>query len=515
MSRPSTSSTRGPSRKPSACADSYDGDMESLARMSSEVENYSVYSNCNELLFSPAFQMISTRRISSDTTLTSESSPVGSEFETETSNSNTSAGNYTDSDFCRVQRTAVQELVESAEVTQRDEMYKIETARRCETRTDSANGSATLLYLAKPITDEASKTSPELFGLRNSPIYFSSSQQGHEDNDFVRKTQALKLENEPQTRNSVDIEPARSAQRYESSYSSSGLVDRSVREIGSDKETTPIEKSIRESELAEQEIIQKQRALKNSFNDILREARKTLREAQAKQSAPEVTKARRNKAANKPQNERFEGLKLEVTADSKQKKSFHVSGKSKDVWVGKRPQVSPRSINQIIKQHKKQEAIQHEKRKVQDLLAELHGLDLHQQAANVENALALKENQDKEYDIQLKAERRDIKRKKNIEACREKEERKRKRTEEIRKMEAERKEKEEIERKKRIEEAKKRREKNRMLWESYNAALLASSVTRPFTYSYFPKLRLQPLEITPAEPQKRTHSQKHGGKCHE
>ena len=65
---------------------------------------------------------------------------------------------------------------------------------------------------------------------------------------------------------------------------------------------------------------------------------------------------------------------------------------------------------------------------------------------------------------------------------------------------SERKEREERERKMSIEQAK----RNEMLLESYNNTILACSVTRSFTFSYFPKLRNKIETIS--QPQKRTHS---------
>lgn len=136
-------------------------------------------------------------------------------------------------------------------------------------------------------------------------------------------------------------------------------------------------------------------------------------------------------------------------------------------------------------------------------------MNLNEQAADVKRALTFTEEKEKEYDIQLEEERQIAKSRKTAEKLHQKQEAKMQRLEQIRRTEAERKEKEDIDRQRRVEEAKKRREHNRMLWESYHSAVLANSVSKSFTFSYFPKLRPQLAERPQTEPQKRTHSAKH------
>lgn len=520
MSRPSTCSTQGLSRKCSVLSDSYDGDIESLSPAGSEVGNCSVYSNYNASFSSPAFQTIPDRRISSETSFTQESTPsFESETENETSTSNTSTVNYTDSDFCRVQRSADKGLVESFEITQCKENCKSGTAS-CESRTHTTNGLVTFLNQAELTAVEASNTSsyvdepssPQLYEFLKSPINSTHDRDGAVK-EFWKEMKLKKIGDWPLTRQSVHSGGRSANVSTSSSFMTSENCDSEA--INSN------EKSNKELELTEREIIQKQRALRNSFQEIVKETRQTLREVRAKRScANEITPRRGKAAASKPRKERGKGLKNAL--DSKESDTvLHDASVVKGVWVGKSVKVSPIS-NKLLKQRQKQDALALERRQVQNLIKELNNLDLHEQAANMESALAFKENQEKEFAIVLEEERRNIKRRKNMEISRQKEEAKWKRLEEIRRIEAEREEREDTERKRRIEEAKKRRDKNRMLWESYNAILLANSITRSYTFSYFPELRLQPIKRPQTEPQKTTHSvrvreakEKHGDKCHQ
>ena len=521
MSRPSTCSTQGQSRKCSALTDSYDGDIESLSRAGSEVGNNSVYFNYNAPFSSPAFQMISDRIISSETSFPQESTPLfESESENETSTSNKSTVNYTDSDFCRVQRTADKGLVESLEITQCEQNCKSGTAS-CKSRIDTTDTLISLLNNAKLTAVEASNTSfsvdehsspqPELYELLKSPINSTQDRDG-EVKAFWKEMKLAKIEDWQLTRQSVHSEERSANVSRSSSFMTSENCDSEA--INSSEE------SYKEPELTEREIIQKQRDLRDSFKAIVKETRQTLKKVRAERSANEISPRRGKAVASKRRKERGKGLKNAV--DSKESDSvLHDVSVVEGVWVGRRVQVSPIS-NKLLKQRKKQDALAPERRPVQDLIKELNNLDLHEQAANMESALAFKENQDKEFAILLEEERRNIKRRKNMEISRQKEEAKRKRLAEIRRSEAERQEREDTERKRRIEEAKKRRDKNRMLWESHNEILLANSITRSYTFSYFPKLRLQPIERPHTEPQKTTHSakvrkakEKHGEKCHQ
>ena len=196
-----------------------------------------------------------------------------------------------------------------------------------------------------------------------------------------------------------------------------------------EKLNTP-ETTTQESELAERDIIEKKRFLRKNFSSVLQEARKSVREARGNLSAHEM-KLRSKRATSKYPQEREP--RLTVKADSNKEGSFENPVK----WVVTRPYVNPRS-KKFIKQRKKQDAIELERRRAELLIMELKGLNLHEQAANVKSALAFKDKKEKEYDDQLDAKREDIKKKKSIEACHLKEEMKRKRLEEIRRKEEER-----------------------------------------------------------------------------
>lgn len=457
MSRPSTSSTLGPSRQLSTFTESYDGDTESLTHTESQGENF----NCNESLASPTFPVTMKERNPGDTSFIRELSPQLFESETETrsetSTSNTSVVDYTDSEFSRVKRP-VEELVESAEISQSNEgCLKSETAI-CDNRNDTADGLSSLLFHPSLASDET-------------PFY------GHAHYE------------------------ANSA--AESSSSRSMFNDSSLRKTSSENIKSS-EKSDQQPE-TEQEIKEKQRAIRNNFREIVKEARKTLRQTRAKRRTNETSSGRSGKAASKQQN----GERVKINnawTNSKQNDTvLKYSAKVKDVWVGKRTQGSSKGSN-LLKQRKRQECLDIEKIQVQHLITELTHLKLHEQAADIKRALTLTEEKEKEFDIQLEIERQNIRSRKSAKKWNQKQEAKRKRLEEIRIIETVRKEKEAIDRQRRVEEATRKREHNRMLWKSYNTVALENSLTRSYTFSYFPKLRLQPIEHP--EPKKRTHADK-------
>lgn len=492
VSRPSTCSTQGPNRKLSALTESYDGDTESfISRAGSEEGNYDVYSNCCESVSSPAFQMIPQRRVCfNEATVIQEPSPLSeSDSENEASTSNTSVVDYTDSDFCRVQRPAGEGFIESRKMIENKGSCESESAS-CESRIDSV---VTLLQHAKVTNDETSNTrfydvddsNPEPFGIQKRSFYSTLHDHERKDKEFWAK-------------NPVCSEGS---------------------STGESSSSPACEKSDEEPKLTLQEIMEKQRDLRSSVKETVKEAKKTIRKARAKRYAY-FTNPRYKKAEGKPRNERVKEIK--VNADSKQKKSSsHDPTKTEDVRMEKPAKCSPRS-DTLLRKRRKREAVEMERRHVHILIAEMKYLNLHEQAEEMKSALESKENQEKEYDILLEVERQNIKRRKYIEMCRQKQEAKKKRLEELRRIEEERRVKEDIERTRRVEEAKKRREKNRMLWESYNAALLANSITKSFTFSYFPKLQRRPVDRPQIEPQKVTHSarvrrarEKHGGMCHQ
>lgn len=510
MSRSSISSTQAPSSRLSTCTGSYEGDIESLALNDSEIENCSVHSAYyySESWLSPTFPVISTGRSSSATLAGESSSLFESEYDTEISSSDTSSVIYTDSNFCRIQRTVGERLVdESAFVTEGDKRCKWETDGVRDSKINTAHGSAPSLYNAKPMPDEAShlrfNVNEDDF---SQELYQSNaSQQDCKHKDILTKFQAMDFENGAQARNSLHTnQKTTKAHELKALYPCKSVNDSCFNEVDlEDKLNTP-ETTIQELELAEREIIEKQRSLRKSFSSVLKEARRSVLEERENLRAHDM-KLRSKRATSKYPHVREP--RLTVKSDPNKEGTFENPVK----WVITRPY---QRSKKFIKQRKKQDAIELERRRAELLIMESKGLNLHEQAANVKSVLAFKDEKEKEYDYQLEEKRKDIKRKKSVEACHLKEEMKRKHLEEIRRKEEERKEKEDFERKKRIEEVKIRREKNRMLWESYNAVVLANSVSRSFTFSYFPKLRLQQLERPQMEPQKKTHSEDHFEKCH-
>lgn len=464
MSRPSTSSTLGPSRKLSALTESYDGDTESLTCLGPQMEDNNVYFNYNESLTSPTFPATLEARKLGDTCFTTESPSPSFESgtETETSTSNTSVVNYTDSEFCRVKRPA-EELAESAEISQSNEgCFNSETAI-CDNRNTTVDDLSTALY--HDSTFESNEIS-------------NTSFHGH---IFCEANRA------------AESSPGRSVFTDSSLAIKNGSENNSSEKSGQRRET-------------EGEIKEKQRALRNNLREIVKGARKILRQTRAKRYRTDVSSGR--KATSGKQNERVK-INTAASAKSEQSDTFlKNSSKVENVRIGKRTQGSPRSSN-LLKQRKKQQCLDIEKIQVQHLITELTYLNLNEQAADVERALTFTEEKEKEFDIQLEEERQKIKSRKTAEKLHQKQEAKRQRLEEIRRTEAERKEKEAIDRQMRVEEAKKRRERNQMLWESYHSVVLANSISKSFTFSYFPKLRTQPIERPQTEPQKRTHSSKH------
>ena len=102
--------------------------------------------------------------------------------------------------------------------------------------------------------------------------------------------------------------------------------------------------------------------------------------------------------------------------------------------------------------------------------------------------------------VLLKAIRQNNETKKKRETRQKKEDENRKRLEEIRKIDEQKKERQEYEKRRKAKEEVKRREKNRMLWESYHEIALTNSISRSYTFSYFPKLTPKLEEPTEGDP---------------
>lgn len=431
MSRPSTCSTVGQSRKLSARTESYDGDTESCTCPGSQMENDSVYFSYNDSLTSPRFPATAREaRKLSESCFTTPSPFSESETETDTSTSNTSVVNYTDSEFCRVKRPT-EELVESAEIFQsNEECFSNSETASWDNRNTTVDDLSTLLY-----RDSSFKSNEITHKSVNDPICSEANR-------------------------AAESSPGRFVHVF---TDSSMAIDHGSKNNSSEKSGHQRETERRE---------------------IVKEARKKLRQTRAKRYRNEISS----------------GCK---TTSGKQSERAKINTGSE-----KRTQGNSRSSN-LLKQRKRQECFDIEKIQVKHLITELTYLNLNEQAADVKRALTFTEEKEKEYGIQLQEERQNIKSRKTAEKLHQKQEAKAQRLEQIRRTEAERKEKEAKDRQRRTEEAKKRRERNRMLWQSYHSAVLANSISKSFTFSYFPKLRPQPVERPQTEPQKRTHSAKH------
>ena len=80
-----------------------------------------------------------------------------------------------------------------------------------------------------------------------------------------------------------------------------------------------------------------------------------------------------------------------------------------------------------------------------------------------------------------------------------KEEGKKEQLEDMKRIEEEKKENTELKSRKKSKEDLMRQEINRILWESYHKVLLSNSISRSFTFSYFPKLRAKPRKTRAPE----------------
>lgn len=464
MSRPSACSTLGLSRKLSAVTESYDGDTESSTCPGSQMENNRVYFNFNGSLTSPTFPAKAREaRAMGDTCFTNVSPSPSCESETETETwTSASVVDYSDSEFCRV-KSPTGKLAESAEISQCNE--------RCFSNLETA-----ILGNSRSSVDDLSTHLYHDFTLESNEISNSSF------NDHICS----------ETNRASESSLGRIVFGDSSLAMNNGSQKNSSENSGQQRET-------------EREIKEKKRALRNNLREIVKEARKILRQSRAKRYRTDASSGR--KTTSGKQSER---TNINITSANSGQNDIFLKNSStvKNVRRGKRTHGSPRGSN-LLKQRKKQECFEIEKIQVKHLITELTYLNLNEKAGDVKRALAFAEEKEKEYDIQLEEERQIAKGRKTAEKLHQKQEAKMQRLEQIRRTEAERKEKEDLDRQRRVAEAKKRRERNRMLWESYHSAVVANSISKSFTFSYFPKLRPQPAERPQTEPQKRTHSAKH------
>ena len=305
MSRSSISSTQAPSSgRLTSTGSSYEGDIESLALTDSEIENSSVHSAYyySESWPSPAFPVISTRRSSSATLAEESSSLSESEYDTEISSSDTSAVIYTDNDFCRVQRAVGVRLVESAFVTESDKRCKWETDGGSDSRINTAHSPAPSLYSAKPIANEASnlRFSVNEDDFSQELYQSNASQQDCKHKDILTKFQVMDFENGAQARNSAlhTNQTTMSAHELKALHPCKSVDDSCFNEVGLEDKLNAHETTIQESELAERDIIEKKRFLRKNFSSVLKEARKSVREARGNLSVHEM-KIRSKRATSK------------------------------------------------------------------------------------------------------------------------------------------------------------------------------------------------------------------------
>ena len=451
----SSSASTSSSRKLSALTEYYDGDTESMTHSRSRLESLNIDLSRNSSLASLTLpeMLLNEPTICGDATCnldrTSRRSILfESGTETETSTSYSSTHNYTDSEFKRVNRRE-DEFVESEEESKSTEGCKSADGSICNSGNVIVDSLSTMLFnssiasVETPFANLCDHTDCEEDSkFCSSPYMLSDLSVG--ENELVSMT------DKPQE--------------------------------------------------TEKEIKEKKRALRNNFREIVKDARKTLRQTRENRRLHEIN-PQCNKGTIKKQRER--GKINNTSINSKKKDLSHKEAKMKGVAQRKRVRVVSRSDNILEKR-----GLEIEKIQVKHLITELAFWNLNEHAANVKRALTFTEEKEREMDIQLQEERENTRRRKIAERWNQKREEKRKRLEEIRKMEAERKEKEARDRQRRIEEAKIQRERNRMLWDSYNKVVLDNSFTRSFTFSYFPKLRPKPVERKQIEPHKITHSAK-------
>ncbi|XP_031552262.1 trichohyalin-like [Actinia tenebrosa] len=142
---------------------------------------------------------------------------------------------------------------------------------------------------------------------------------------------------------------------------------------------------------------------------------------------------------------------------------------------------------------KKKDRERLERYEVDKMISELRSLNMMEYADKLSQAIASKDEYEAKLRDELNQERKLAaqlaKKQKSEELARIRQEEKRKKMAKKERLEQERKEMEALEIAKRQAEAMKRREHNLKLQESLNYTLLATDMSRSFTYSYLPKLK--------------------------
>ena len=490
----STSSTC-PSQSPirafsSSTQESYDADIESFICSGSEQDDF-IADDRNESSFPLPLLPLKMSIFQSKTVISSKYPCVLQEpmqsfesvFETETSTSDGLSATYTDSDFVRVPHI----------MCTRDDSVDMKARPQydddCESGFDTTNDIDTLKRQYTPADESyACKTLDKecCFCPQNSTMD-SSQDQCYKDKEVFTKEPLVNVKNQELTKQNLVSREGKSADWNCSCQNADKPED--------------------EPKLTDQEIMQKQRDLRDNLNKLVNEARKNVRHSRLNQSAHK-TNPKRSTVAGKPRRG------TQIGEPQKQNKNFQEKR-----WQTRSESKNPR------RERKKQETDEIDRNQLEILITGLKELNLQEQAVNLQDAWEIKESHEKKYDMPLKAVKQSCsKRMRKGEKCRMKEEEKRKHLEEIRRIEEEKKEKQDVESRRKAEEEIQRREKNKMLWESYHKVVLSNSISRSFTFSYFPKLRPEePLLIERAEiatrsarvPETRDRrKQKHGENCH-
>ena len=296
--------------------------------------------------------------------------------------------------------------------------------------------------------------------------------------------------------------------------------------IGSGSSEADTNENQRNSEGLEQDFITQRQLTRKRFQAIIKLARKTLIEARvaaqeesvakryevATQKKRELQKRRAEKRrgmlahhARPAQSKGLVSPMLEkvgrVAWDKEEMKEVRKIHAELDRAKAKKAQASTKresnvSFADTTLLQLRNKSSETEKYEVERLIKELHSLNLTEKASTLAYAFNYKMETERELQLQLKRERRQVmletKRQKLEEVARLRAEEKRRRIEEKAREERERREREERERKKKIEEDRRRREHNVQMWTSYHMSELACSFSRSFTYSYFPKLDTHP-----------------------
>ncbi|XP_032232938.2 trichohyalin [Nematostella vectensis] len=146
-----------------------------------------------------------------------------------------------------------------------------------------------------------------------------------------------------------------------------------------------------------------------------------------------------------------------------------------------------------VKLRKRKDSERIERYEVECLISELRCLNLHDYAKHLLQTLRNKDEMEVNLREELRNERKRMadlaKKQKQEEQERLREEERQRKLQEKERLAREKREREEEEKKRRKEEAVKRREHNMKFWDSYTESVLATEITRSFTFSFLPALK--------------------------